>query len=129
MSSGKWATTCKKCGTRYKWEGAMSPAPACPKCTSVEIMPQLAAGQQQVKQSPSRGIKVPMAEATDSAMHALELCDEIESLAEDIPSAGEGFAASVCERTAAIRETVELTNYATDRQIEALENMIGGIVG
>lgn len=66
-------------------------------------------------------------ERAGELQEAIELCDEIESLADEVPEAGEDFATSVSERTAGIRETIEENNYATPGQLSALENMRDGL--
>lgn len=59
--------------------------------------------------------------------YAYELCDEIESLAEDVPERAEVFAESVCETAASIRETIEQRESVTEKQINALENIRDGL--
>jgi len=58
---------------------------------------------------------------------AIELCDEIESLADAVPERGEEFADSVRTRADDIRESVEQMKRATEGQITALENMRDGL--
>lgn len=59
---------------------------------------------------------------------ALDLVEEIESAAEDVPERGEDFAASVLECANSIGDTIEQNEHATPRQMEALENMIEGLM-
>jgi len=58
---------------------------------------------------------------------AYELCDEILSLAEDVPSEGIDFAESVCESCREVRGTIEKTGRVSERQMEALENWLSGL--
>lgn len=66
-------------------------------------------------------------EQDDACSEALELCDEIESLADQVPERGEDFARSVLDRMSDIRATIEERNTATSGQIQALENMRDGL--
>lgn len=59
--------------------------------------------------------------------YAYEVCDEIESLADDVPERAEDFAESVCETSAGIRETIEQRDSVTEKQITALENIRDGL--
>ena len=58
---------------------------------------------------------------------ALEVCDEMESLAEEVPSAGEDFAFDVLEKMRSIRGTIERSKSVTVNQKIALENMCSGL--
>lgn len=62
------------------------------------------------------------------AEEAVNVCDEILEVLEDeeFPSAGEDFAVSVGEKVADIKVFAEENGYVTDRQAEALENMLAG---
>lgn len=52
---------------------------------------------------------------------------EIEELAGSICAAGEDFTASVLEKSQDIIASVEQAGWATDSQLEALENMLEGL--
>lgn len=131
MSEGNWATTCPTCKTRYKWQGAMHPPPPCPKCS--KALRDVEQRQQQQSAQPAgvgdgKSVRVPLAkEKNESYDEAIELCDEIESLASEVPERGQDFASSVCEKAASIRESVEEHETATATQIQALENMRDGL--
>lgn len=58
---------------------------------------------------------------------ALELVEEIESMAENMPSAASDFTESVLEKAKSIAETVESRGFATGAQLTALENMLDGM--
>lgn len=58
---------------------------------------------------------------------ALALVGEIEDEADDVPEAGEDFAASVSDRASAIGDTIEERSHVTDAQMAALENMMSGL--
>jgi hypothetical protein len=137
MSEGYWAQTCPKCKKRYRWQGLMSMPPPCPHCHMDDqrrFGPQRAApaspAQVQAQASQARrSITIPAAGNSDQSnvQYALELCDEIEATAEDVPDAGQDFAGSVCERTESIRATIAERRHATENQIGALKNMLSGL--
>lgn len=58
---------------------------------------------------------------------ALAIVHEIESLAEDLPEAGEEFGMSVSERAAEIAADIEDRDRVTANQFTALENMLDGL--
>ena len=58
---------------------------------------------------------------------AMQLIDEIQSMSEDVPPAGQDFAESVREKSAAIGETIEKYGRVTDAQLTALRNMRNGL--
>lgn len=58
---------------------------------------------------------------------AMDLVDEIESLAEDMPSRASDYVESVLEKSSSIAETIEENDWVTDAQYRALENMLGGL--
>lgn len=58
---------------------------------------------------------------------ALAIVHEIESLAEDLPDAGEKFGMSVSERAAEIAADIEDRDRVTANQFTALENMLDGL--
>jgi hypothetical protein len=68
--------------------------------------------------SPERGVRV---------RRAIELCDEIDEMANEVPEPGFDFAESVRERAKAIGETVERLGRVTDAQTQALLNMRDGL--
>jgi hypothetical protein len=108
---GAWAYTCPTCETRVRWQGAIADRPPCPKCS---IAPQ---GKRNAETE---------RELSESAARALQLCDDLESLIEDLPERAEDFAASLNEKMHSICQWVEANEHATESQITALENMIAG---
>ena len=58
---------------------------------------------------------------------ALALVEEIESLVEELPDAGEEFGESVLEKASDIAATIEANDRVTDGQMTALENMLDGV--
>lgn len=103
-----WAFTCKTCGHRYKWSGAMLPVPPCPKCKPQKKRVQLDA-------------------TTDVVAEAVEQCERIISLCEEVPERGEEFALSVMDSVREVMETIQATRHVTERQKEALDNWEGGV--
>uniref|UniRef100_A0A6M3KWG7 Uncharacterized protein n=1 Tax=viral metagenome TaxID=1070528 RepID=A0A6M3KWG7_9ZZZZ len=71
--------------------------------------------------------RLPPIGADDSVLEAMRIADEIEDLATDICSEGQGFADSVLEKAEAIAESVQTAGHATDNQITALGNMLKGL--
>lgn len=71
--------------------------------------------------------KPPKPSRATSADDALEMVDEIRNLADSICENGQEFADSVLEKAESIAETVERSDYATDGQLQALENMLEGL--
>lgn len=57
---------------------------------------------------------------------ALETANEIIDMVEEIPEHGEEFAQGVQERTTSIRAWIQEHEHATDKQVNALENMHRG---
>lgn len=58
---------------------------------------------------------------------ALLVCKEIESLANEMPAAGESYAMSVVEKMESIRRTILRSKTATANQAAALGNMCSGM--
>jgi|SRR5208283_2918990 len=58
---------------------------------------------------------------------ALEMADEIENLASDLPAEGEDFGMSVLEKSGDIARNIAAHNRVTDAQREALSNMLDGL--
>lgn len=65
---------------------------------------------------------------TAAVRAALEITDEIMSMADEVPSAGQGFANSVCHKAESIGNTIEKTGVVTDAQMTALQNMREGLL-
>ena len=78
---------------------------------------------QELKQKKTR----PPIHWTRTQEEAFVLVGEIEELADSIVFEGEEFAASVLEKSKSIGTSVEQAGWATDRQLEALENMLEGL--
>jgi hypothetical protein len=106
--TGCWATTCKVCRKRYRWDGPMVPVPKCPYChpaatpAALELPPDVR-------------------EVLDQAEEILRLCDE------EMPEAGYDYAESVAEQTEAIMATIQKSNRVTPRQAQAIANMLAGV--
>lgn len=120
-SRGKWAIPCERCGRRIEWIGEFSARPQC-ACKAPANLPSVSVP----KPSSIRVSRKPQAD--DSAAEAFELCDEIESLACDVPSRGQEYAESVAEKSESIRASVEASGRASAGQISALENMRDGLL-
>lgn len=71
--------------------------------------------------------KPPKPTRATSADEADAMVDQIRDLADQICENGQEFADSVLEKAEAIAETVEQRDYATDGQLQALENMLEGL--
>lgn len=115
---GRWATTCKDCGLRHTWTGPQFPVPDCPKCK-----PQ--------KNGQGKG-KGTLNAADDSDRkfdlgEALEKCERIIEMTEEVPDPGIDFAIGVREQTEGIYDTIERTQRVTRHQKEALDNMESGL--
>lgn len=59
----------------------------------------------------------------DDAMDAVDLCDEILELCEDVPDRSGDFATSVTEKVESIREWICEHDHVTEKQMASLENM------
>jgi len=57
---------------------------------------------------------------------ALNICENILEMLEELPEAAMGFAVSVEEKTKNMRDWIENKEYVTDKQYTALENMKSG---
>lgn len=77
--------------------------------------------------TPRRTVKLGKTKPDPSYEEAMELCDQIEEMADEMPSRAEEFTSSVCEKSADIRASVEERGRATPGQILALENMVSGM--
>ena len=58
---------------------------------------------------------------------ALEMALTIQELAEQVPERGEEFASSVSEKAVSIAESIEEMHHCTQKQWDALENMLAGV--
>lgn len=58
-----------------------------------------------------------------------ELLDELGRALDDMPDTGKaaGFHDSVSEKASSMREYLDANGELTDRQVEALENMLAGV--
>jgi hypothetical protein len=57
---------------------------------------------------------------------ALELCDEIEEMLQDLPDRAAAFAQSVGEKIEDMGRWIEENEHVTQNQIDALQNMKSG---
>jgi len=69
----------------------------------------------------------PERELPPDATEALEIIDEMEELASEVPDAGQDFAADVLEKAKSIGRTVERARSVTAAQWDALNNMRDGL--
>lgn len=61
-----------------------------------------------------------------SYQEGLDLCNEIESLVNELPERAEDFGSGVSEKVDSFRESINKMKKATPKMIEALENMRDG---
>lgn len=59
---------------------------------------------------------------------ALDQCDRIADLCEQVPERGEDFASSVLEKVESIRDWIEENDHVTEKQLKSLENMEAGVL-
>ena len=57
---------------------------------------------------------------------ALELCEEIQDLLEELPDRAEDFGQSIGEKVSDMTQWIEENERVTPRQVNALENMRSG---
>lgn len=69
----------------------------------------------------------PRASGDSSVGEAQDLIESIEGMAGEICEAGRDFAEDVLAKAKSIGESVDRGGHATERQIEALENMVDGL--
>lgn len=105
--ANKWATVCKKCGKRVRWDGAILPIPPCPWCAE----------------------KVLDATVNDDAADAAEQCERIIEKIDSIdwPDRGIEFAESVREQVTDVQESITRNNAVTQAQRQALDNWESGV--
>lgn len=58
---------------------------------------------------------------------ALDICKEISNMVEQLPEQAEDFGQSVESKMLSIRDWIEKNDHATDKQVNALENMHAGL--
>lgn len=58
---------------------------------------------------------------------ALDIIDDMEAMAMEVPDAGHDFAMDVLEKARSIGRTIERSNSVTAPQMDALENMRSGL--
>jgi hypothetical protein len=110
----RWAFTCRICKHRYTYAGAMTPVPPCPKCHPEKPKKNtLDARDDQRRKS--------------AVEEALEQCDTIAAMCEEVPERGADFAIGVAEKAADIRLTIERMQVVTRFQQDALDNMEAGV--
>lgn len=74
-----------------------------------------------------RGLPRGLPNESDEVSEALDIADECMSMIDDLPTRGQEFGESVCERVRGIVETIEESGRVTEKQREALENMRDGL--
>lgn len=112
----RWAFTCRKCGHRYTYSGAMHPVPPCPKCHPAK--PAAKGNSLDARDDDRR---------KSAVLEALEQCDRIAEMVEDLPDRAADFGIGVGEKTADIRLTIEQMQTVTSNQQDALDNMEAGV--
>lgn len=113
---GRWATTCNECTTRYTWKGSSFPVPPCPKCQPKKGNTADGQGKRTLNAADDDARKADVDEA-------LEQCERIIEMTEDVPDPGIDFAIGTRETTEGIQDTIERTQRVTKNQQEALDNM------
>lgn len=73
-----------------------------------------------------RAIRIGKPDDSD-VKYALELCEAIDSMADDVPERGSDFADSVRDKAHDIAFSIEEKDFVTEGQINALENMHAGL--
>ena len=81
----------------------------------------------QPTEKPAVAKPAPKRELPSDAAEALEIIDEMEELALEVPDAAEDFTADVLEKAKSIGRTIERANSVTGPQFEALRNMRDGL--
>lgn len=66
-------------------------------------------------------------EPSPEVTEAIAIAEEIEELAAELPEEGEDFGVSVSEKAADIAANIEAHGRVTDRQLDALQNMLSGL--
>jgi hypothetical protein len=116
-AKNRWGIACATCGHRYTWTGPLSPVPPCPQCVKAKD-----AQPAQPDASEDDDGDLP-----EEVVEALDLVDSIENLAGDLPEEGRDFGESVTEKANDIAENIRRHRRVTDKQLGALENMLGGL--
>ena len=57
----------------------------------------------------------------------IERCNELIDLCDEVPERGEEFASSVQEKAESIAATIEAREHVTERQTQAIDNMMAGV--
>ena len=112
-STRRWSVTCGQCQQKYFWVGEKKPVPDCPVCHPAKKTQTLDAADEQRRKY--------------DVAAAIEQCERIVAMCEDLPEAGEDFGLSVSEKTSDIWKTIEATRRVTRGQQEALDNMEEGV--
>lgn len=68
-----------------------------------------------------------LAGLSDAAIEAVEQCDRILTLCDEMPERGEEMATSCQESTQSIRDWIIEHDHVTDKQLRALTNMESGL--
>ena len=58
---------------------------------------------------------------------ALDACDDVLELCEELPDRAHDFGVSISEKVQGMKEWIEAEEHVTDRMEEALENMKTGV--
>lgn len=81
--------------------------------------------------SPSKELprkkKSDTADLPDDAAEAVEQCDHILTLCDEVPERAEDFAADIAEKVSGVREWIVENKHVTDKQLNALNGWEAGI--
>lgn len=67
------------------------------------------------------------ADLPDDAANAVEQCDHILTLCDDVPERAEGFAADIADKVQSVRDWIIENKHVTPKQLSALEGWEAGI--
>lgn len=100
----EWTVRCTVCSHVHSWTAPQClPVPPCPACVKAIRRKQ------------------------SDVQSALDQCDEILGMVEDMPDAGMEYGESVAETVSGIQETIEKFDRVTDAQQRALDNLQDGV--
>jgi hypothetical protein len=72
--------------------------------------------------------KIPGSKEGTDWEDAIELCKELLAELADLPVRAENFVASVEEKILSIMEWIEENEHVTDKQLQAIRNMMSGAI-
>ena len=122
-----WHFTCTACGFRYGWNGAAHQKPPCPKCLRAAERAAKPRQTEAVAVSSDRTLHVESPLADESIGEAIEWCEMILEMIDELPDRAADFGESCGETVRGIRESIEQHQKITDGQRTALENIQRGV--